>query len=58
VASKAKNAVSVVVVGSGRMGSIRSELAYANPRLKLCGVVDINMEGAISLADRFGVCAT
>jgi predicted homoserine dehydrogenase-like protein len=45
----------VVVVGSGRMGQIRSSLIYANPRFELCGIVDVNMEGASAMADMFGV---
>lgn len=45
----------VVVVGSGRMGHIRSSLVYANPRFELCGIVDTNFDAAASMADTFGV---
>jgi predicted dehydrogenase len=45
----------VVVVGGGRMGHIRSSLIYANPRFELCGIVDVNVQGASALADMFGV---
>lgn len=45
----------VVVVGSGRMGHIRSSLIYANPRFELCGIVDVNIERAAAIADTFGV---
>ena len=52
--SRARRA-KVVVVGSGRMGQIRSSLIYANPRFELCGIVDVNFEGAAAMADVFGV---
>ena len=45
----------VIVIGSGRMGLIRSSLIYANPRFELCGIVDVNIEGAAAVADTFGV---
>lgn len=45
----------VIVVGSGRMGHIRSSLIYANPRFELCGIVDVNMQGASEMAEMFGV---
>ena len=45
----------VVVVGSGRMGQIRSSLIYANPRFDLCGIVDTNIESASAMAETFGV---
>ena len=47
--------VKVVVIGSGRMGLIRSSLIYANPRFELCGIIDVNIEGAATVADTFGV---
>lgn len=50
-ASRAK----VVVVGSGRMGQIRSSLIYGNPRFELCGIVDTNFEAASLLAHTFSV---
>jgi len=43
----------VVVVGSGRMGQIRSSLLFANPRFELAGVVDVNFDGAANLAQSF-----
>mmetsp|Transcript_2015 Transcript_2015/g.2964 ORF Transcript_2015/g.2964 Transcript_2015/m.2964 type:complete len:355 (+) Transcript_2015:297-1361(+) len=43
----------VVVVGSGRMGQIRSSLLYANPRFDLVGIVDVNFEGATALAQKY-----
>ena len=47
----------VVVVGSGRMGHIRSSLLYANPRFEIAGIVDINHDGAANLANIYGVSA-
>lgn len=48
----------VAVFGSGRMGTIRSRLIYANPKLELVGIVDpayANNEGeARSLASSLG----
>lgn len=45
----------VIVVGSGRMGKIRSSLMYANPKFELCGVVDVDFQGAAALAETYGV---
>lgn len=45
----------VVVVGSGRMGQIRSELLYSNPRFELCGIVDEEVSAAEQLASKYGV---
>ena len=45
----------VVVVGSGRMGHIRSSLIYANPRFELCGIVDMNFDSAAAMADTYRV---
>jgi hypothetical protein len=45
----------VVVVGSGRMGQIRSSLIYANPRFELCGIVDTNFDAASVLAKTYEV---
>lgn len=45
----------VVVVGSGRMGHIRSSLIYANPKFELCGIVDTNFDSAAAMADTFRV---
>ena len=46
----------VVVVGSGRMGHIRSSLLYANPRFELLGHVDVNHASAKALAATYQVC--
>lgn len=45
----------VLVVGSGRMGQIRSSLIYANPRFELCGIVDTNLDAARLLATTYQV---
>mmetsp|Transcript_104 Transcript_104/g.91 ORF Transcript_104/g.91 Transcript_104/m.91 type:complete len:185 (+) Transcript_104:44-598(+) len=37
--TKKKKKARVVVVGSGRMGEIRSKLIYANPKMELIGIV-------------------
>ena len=39
-----KKKARVVVVGSGRMGEIRSKLIYANPKMELIGIVDRNLK--------------
>lgn len=45
----------VVVVGSGRMGQIRAQLIYSNPRLQLSGIVDTDASKGQVLAEKFGV---
>jgi hypothetical protein len=45
----------VILVGSGRMGHIRSSLLYGNPRFELAGIVDVNEKGATVLASTFQV---
>jgi len=40
-------------VGSGRMGQIRSNLMYANPKIDMIGVCDVNAMGAKTLADKY-----
>jgi glutamyl-tRNA reductase len=45
----------VVVVGSGRMGTIRAALVQSNPRYELAGIVDPVRDRAKSLADKHGV---
>jgi len=40
-------------VGSGRMGQIRASILYSNPRFDLCGIVDINLDGATDLANKY-----
>ena len=45
----------VLVVGSGRMGHIRSSLLFANPRFELAGIVDVNYNGARELAETYRV---
>ena len=42
-------------MGSGRMGQIRAQILYANPRFELCGVVDVNLAGAEKLAKQYSV---
>jgi predicted dehydrogenase len=46
----------VVIVGSGRMGHIRSSLLYANPRFKLLGHADVNHASAKALVTTYQVC--
>lgn len=43
----------VVLVGTGRMGQIRSSLMYANPKFDMIGVCDINAIGAQTLANQY-----
>lgn len=45
----------VLVVGSGRMGTIRAALVQSNPRYDLAGIVDPVWDRAKSLADKHGV---
>lgn len=45
----------IVLVGTGRMGDIRAKLMYANPKIDLCGVVDISMDAAEKLASKYQV---
>mmetsp|Transcript_17650 Transcript_17650/g.24541 ORF Transcript_17650/g.24541 Transcript_17650/m.24541 type:complete len:377 (+) Transcript_17650:190-1320(+) len=52
-----KKRANVLLVGSGRMGDIRASLVYANPRFKLCGVVDVNMTAATALAETYDTTA-
>ncbi len=37
------------------MGTIRTDLVYANPRFELCGVCDTNMDTAESVAETYSV---
>lgn len=53
--SSSSNRARVLVVGSGRMGHIRSSLLYANPRFDIAGVVDVNFDGAVNLATTYQV---
>lgn len=53
VATRAK----VVVVGSGRMGRIRTQLIQANPKFQLMGIVDSNLSAAQTLAQEYHVPA-
>lgn len=53
VTSSALRRARVVLVGSGRMGQIRSNLMYANPKIDMIGVCDVNASGAQSLADKY-----
>ena len=43
----------VILIGSGRMGQIRANLMFSNPKFDMIGVCDVNAEGAKSLASRF-----
>ena len=45
----------IIVIGSGRMGQIRAGIIYSNPRLKIIGIVDLNLNGAKELADKYSV---
>ena len=46
----------VIVYGvGGRMGTIRTDLVYANPRFELCGVCDLKLEAAEKVADTYSV---
>ena len=45
----------VVVVGSGRMGQIRSSLLCSNPKFELVGIVDNVLSGAEKLASQYRV---
>lgn len=47
----------VALIGTGRMGQIRASILHANPKFDLCGIVDVNVDFAQSLADQFGVKA-
>lgn len=37
------------------MGTIRTDLVYANPRFELCGVCDMNLQAAEQVADIYSV---
>lgn len=45
----------VAVVGSGRMGQIRTSLLRANPRFSLAGIVDTHRASAQALGEQYGV---
>ncbi len=46
----------VLVCGvGGRMGTIRTDLVYANPRFELCGVCDMNLDAAEEVAETYSV---
>ncbi len=46
----------MIVCGvGGRMGTIRTDLVYANPRFELCGVCDMNLETAERVAETYSV---
>jgi len=45
----------VAVIGSGRMGAIRGSILQANPKFDFAGVIDVNLEGATALANKYGV---
>lgn len=43
----------VVLVGTGRMGKIRSSLMFANPKFDMIGVCDVNAIGSQTLANKY-----
>lgn len=43
----------VILVGTGRMGQIRSSLMYANPKFDMVGVCDVNAIGAQAIANKY-----
>ena len=45
----------VLLVGSGRMGNIRAQCIFSNPRFEFAGIVDENPIAAKSLADVYRV---
>ncbi len=47
----------VIVVGSGRMGQIRTQLIQANPKFQLVGIVDSDLSAAQALAKMYHVPA-
>jgi myo-inositol 2-dehydrogenase/D-chiro-inositol 1-dehydrogenase len=47
----------VAVIGSGRMGQIRTQLIHANPKLQLVGIIDSNLSAAQTLAETYHVPA-
>lgn len=53
--SKMVKRVRIVLVGTGRMGAIRAKIMYANPKIDLCGVCDVNVDSAKELASTYSV---
>ena len=53
--SSGNDPVKVVVVGSGRMGTIRTKLINSNPKYELIGIVDPVLENATTLAAKYRV---
>ena len=53
--STATEKTRVAVIGSGRMGAIRGSILQANPKFDFAGVIDVNLEGATALANKYGV---
>lgn len=47
----------ILLIGSGRMGQIRASILYANPRFDFCGVVDVNVDGAKAIAEKYSADA-
>jgi myo-inositol 2-dehydrogenase/D-chiro-inositol 1-dehydrogenase len=41
--------MSVLIIGGGRMGAIRADAVYANPRLTLAGIVDVDPRSATGI---------
>jgi Predicted dehydrogenases and related proteins len=52
------NRAKIALVGTGRMGAIRAKLMYGNPRIDLCGIVDVNPTSAEKLANTYDVSLT
>ena len=45
----------VLLVGSGRMGNIRAQCIFSNPRFEFAGIVDENPIAAKPMADVYRV---
>ena len=51
------NRTRLILVGTGRMGAIRAQAMFSNPKIELCGVCDVNLSAAESLARTYSVSA-
>jgi myo-inositol 2-dehydrogenase/D-chiro-inositol 1-dehydrogenase len=51
----AASSAKVILVGTGRMGSIRASAIFGNPKLTLASVVDANASAAAALANKYRV---
>jgi predicted dehydrogenase len=52
------NRAKIALVGTGRMGAIRAKLMYGNPRIDLCGIIDLNTTSAQKLANTYDVSSS